>query len=329
MWLRLRPPLPAVRRLIRSSPRRRWLWRLRRARQEPWRPPQLLSSSSRPSLLWSARLFRPPLRSQRSPQSSRLPLLSARQHRFRPQPPLPSLSPPSRRLSTCPPFLLRPLKSSSRWRLQLLRWWKPLPSRTKRSPRPPPTLPSPKRPSRKRLSPSTAPRDTPILHHRPRRCPRGGWSCPTPVPGQSIRRLLLSMHPQRRARVLPPASFSAASPSSTASPLEQPARAATPSAPHSARPEHLVSSPADRDPSTPHAPPRAAMPVPAVQALPEHVPALALVPALPADHHVPASAAHAPGLADPRQPARLRARSAHPPEAAADARSTPRPKKAP
>lgn len=88
------------------------------------------------------------------------------------------------------------------------------------------------------------------------------------------------------------------------------------------------SSPADRAPSIPRAPPLAAIKAQPVPVHLELVPVLAHAPALE-DHPAPvASADHALAPAEHRRPMRRRALPALLPEAAADARSIPKPKKA-
>ena len=179
-----------------------------------------------------------------------------------------------------------------------------LPRRRLRLPRHRPSLPpSPRRP---RISLLVA-RDRHMPpRHLPRQCPPGVWSCRRRVPVRFTRRPLL---PHRLLLEPLLASFPAEGPFSTAEPANQ---APLLHAPPEARPASLL---AVHAPSIPRALP-AVMPALARLALvPACVPALALVPALPV-------------LAEHRQPAKRPVQHALLPEAAADARSIPRPRKA-
>ena len=172
---------------------------------------------------------------------------------------------------------------------------------------------------RRRIRPPTVERGT--RTHRPlRRCPPGAWSCRKQGLGRSTPRpLWLTFRPQP-APEPPPAAFSAAGRSSTAadpvlaaaSPAHSRRRArsrpvpwrSTSQAPH---PHRLWRLRRHRRAGRPRSPSRHLARAPALD------------PLAPAAHPVPA--AH-------RQPARPRARSAPHPEAAADARSIPKPRKA-
>jgi hypothetical protein len=149
----------------------------------------------------------------------------------------------------------------------------------------------------------------------------GASSCPKPARVRSTRRpswlhRFLSQAPATRR----PA-FNAANRSSIAVPPA--ALADTPSAPQEAHQAALRdNSPAVRAPSIPLALLRAVTQAPVGREHPEHAPALAHVPALGrlvrAGHRAPAAL---------HPPAKLHARSVLLPEAVADARSIPRPRK--
>jgi hypothetical protein len=163
---------------------------------------------------------------------------------------------------------------------------------------------------RRRIRPPTVERGT--RTHRPlRRCPPGAWSCRKQVLGRSTPRpLWLIFRPQPAQE--PPAAFSAAGRYSTAA---DPVLAALLSALPAARQEQ-ASTLAVHVPNTPRAPAPAVTLEQVRRVPPEPVPDSALAPAsdplAPVAHPVPA--AH-------RQPASPHARSVHHPEAAADARS--------
>jgi hypothetical protein len=165
---------------------------------------------------------------------------------------------------------------------------------------------------------------TPTLHRLLPACLPGVSSCPKPA------RVRFTRHPWWLRLHLSPApairrpEFRAADRSSTAGPLA--ALAATSSALPEALPDR-ARFPAVPVPSIPPAPRLAVTPEPVVLGLPERAPALALVP--DPGRLVPAALALVPALvALRRRPAKRRARSVPLPEAVADARSIPRPKKA-
>jgi hypothetical protein len=155
-------------------------------------------------------------------------------------------------------------------------------------------------------------------------CPPAAWSCPKPDPARSTRRpMRLKPYPSQALEIWLPA-FNAASRSSTAGPLA--ALAPIPNARREALQDSIRPELA-HVPSIRPAPRREATPDQAALPPPEPVPVLAHGPAL--ERPVRAALAAHPVLAALRPQARRLVRSErHPAEAAADDRSTPRPKKA-
>jgi hypothetical protein len=327
LFLRLRLPLlrghPPVRwspRLLRaSSPRYGLSWSLRRLQ------PQLRSSSR---LRWPHRQFTLPLRlwfctrtsralpSSHPPSSSRslLRLLLCRRLRRSPRP-----SPRPRRLRRPPPQL-RPLALPH------------LPSNKTRHPRRKSTRQSSLLKSRLHptasqfLSRRVAAIPTP--HRLPQPCLRAAWLCPRPARAPFTRRRLLFQLPPSRepATRLLAREFNAASPSSTATGLPA-VQAAIPNAPQAALLRLPANSRAAPAPNIQPALRQAVMPELVLLALPAHVQALPRAQDL--DHHGRVALAALHVQAGPRrQPERPRAQRARLQEAAAVARSIPRPKKA-
>jgi len=162
------------------------------------------------------------------------------------------------------------------------------------------------------------------LHRQRLPCPPAAWSCPKPDPARSTRRPIQSNPCPLRAPGIWPPAFNAASRSSTAGLLA--ALALIPSARREAlqdntRPEQV------RVPSILPGLHREDTPDQVALSPPVHGPALAHGPA--SERPVRAASAARPVLAALRPPARRLVRSERrPAEAAADARSTQRPKRA-
>ena len=164
---------------------------------------------------------------------------------------------------------------------------------------------------------------TRTLRRQPLPCPPAAWSCPKPDPARSIRRPIQSNPRPPREQVIRPLAFNAASQSSTAGPLL--ALALIPSARQEVPQDNTLPEPV-RVPSILLAPLQEATLDQVALPLQAPAPVMARGPAL--EHPVRAALVAHPVLAALRPPARRLVRNERrPAEAAADARSTPRPKK--